>query len=223
MRISIRTVSLSVICFCMAGAGAVVLADQAGPIRLACVGDSITAGAGTMNRETQSYPAQLGRMLGEKWHVDNFGVGGATLLKHGDKPYWNLPAFTNALASDPHVVVIMLGTNDSKPRNWRFKDEFVADYKDLIAQFEKLPSKPVVFVCRPPYVSGTNAFGISNDGVASEIPMIDVAAKQTGAIIIDNYMVFVRSPALLPDHVHPNEEGAAALARSVYLAVRETK
>ena len=53
--------------------------------------------------------------------------------------------------------------------------------------------------------------------------MIDTAAKQAGAIVIDNYMLFVKSPALLPDHVHPNEEGAAALAKSVYLAVKEAK
>ena len=35
-------------------------------IRVACVGDSITYGSGIKFRSRDSYPAQLGRMLGEK-------------------------------------------------------------------------------------------------------------------------------------------------------------
>ena len=48
-------------------------------IRVACVGDSITFGSGIRDRQTNSYPAQLGRLLGEKWEARNFGVSGATL------------------------------------------------------------------------------------------------------------------------------------------------
>lgn len=56
-------------------------------IRVACVGDSITYGSGIKVRSGDSYPAQLATMLGDKWQVRNFGVGGATMLKSGDKPY----------------------------------------------------------------------------------------------------------------------------------------
>src|SRR4051794_25029443 len=86
--------------------------------KLACVGDSITFGAGIQDRDHDSYPAQLGRMLGEAWDVRNFGVSGATMLKKGDKPYDKQKAYRDALAFKPDVVVIMLGTNDSKPQNW---------------------------------------------------------------------------------------------------------
>ena len=55
------------------------------PIRVACVGDSITEGAGASGGN--SYPSQLGKMLGEKWTVGNFGVSGTTMLKKGDSPY----------------------------------------------------------------------------------------------------------------------------------------
>jgi acyl-CoA thioesterase I len=216
----IRATTLLVTCFWLSSA---MGADNAGPIRLACVGDSITAGAGTTNRETQSYPAQLGRMLGEKWHVENFGVGGATLLKHGNKPYWSLAAFTNALASNPQAVIIMLGTNDTKPQNWKFKDEFVADYEDLIAKFTALPAKPRIFICRPPLVSGTNSFGIDEAGIRMEIPMIDLIVKDIGVKLIDNHVIFKGDAALLPDHVHPNEAGAALIAKTVFQAVMEAK
>ena len=53
------------------------------PIRVACVGDSITAGAGA---EGKPYPKQLQALLGDKWLVNNYGVGGRTLLKKGDHP-----------------------------------------------------------------------------------------------------------------------------------------
>src|ERR1044072_7428681 len=98
-----------------------------GKIRVACVGDSITWGSGVEGRESNSYPAVLQRLLGEKYEVSNFGVSGATMLKRGDKPYWEMSAFTDALAFKPNVVVIKLGTNDSKPQNRTNITEFAGD------------------------------------------------------------------------------------------------
>ena len=63
-------------------------------VRVACVGDSITYGSGIPDREHNSYPAQLQKLLGDGYEVRNFGVSGATLLKNGDKPYWKEKAFT---------------------------------------------------------------------------------------------------------------------------------
>ncbi len=62
-------------------------------IKVACVGDSITFGFTIENRDQNSYPAQLGRLLGKNWEVKNFGVIGATLLKKGDMPYWKQKAW----------------------------------------------------------------------------------------------------------------------------------
>src|SRR5687768_5658034 len=73
--------------------GPVNPSDYKDKIRVACVGDSITFGSGVKDRETNNYPAQLGRMLGEKWEVRNFGVSGATMLRKGDKPYDKQKAF----------------------------------------------------------------------------------------------------------------------------------
>ncbi|HOV77962.1 MAG TPA: GDSL-type esterase/lipase family protein, partial [Sedimentisphaerales bacterium] len=98
---------------------------------VACIGDSITYGSGIADRANDSYPAQLQRILRQydpAWQVSNFGVSGATLLRRGDKPYIRESAYTAALASKPDIVVIKLGTNDSKPQNWQYKEDFVADY-----------------------------------------------------------------------------------------------
>ncbi len=79
------------------------------PIRVACIGNSITKGSTIPDRPRDSYPSQLQRMLGDHWIVRNFGVGGRTMLKKGDYPYWNEEAFVQAKAFNPDVVILKLG------------------------------------------------------------------------------------------------------------------
>ena len=50
------------------------VADYKGPVHVACIGDSITAGVGA--GRGASYPAKLGKLLGTKWEVRGFGVSG---------------------------------------------------------------------------------------------------------------------------------------------------
>ena len=52
------------------------------PLRVACVGDSITYGHGIRDREHDTYPAILDSLLGDKFDVQNFGVSGTTTLKN---------------------------------------------------------------------------------------------------------------------------------------------
>ena len=182
--------------------------------RVACVGDSITQGVGAASG--MAWPAQLGKMLGAKWEVGNFGVSGTTLLKNGDSPYQNQDAFKKAKEFKPDEVVIILGTNDTKSQNWQKKDSFEADYKDLIKQFAELPSKPKIFICYPPYISKDGNFGINEANTKDEMPMIDNIAKATKATVIDVHAALVGKDTLIPDKVHPNTEGATEIAKAVY-------
>jgi lysophospholipase L1-like esterase/pimeloyl-ACP methyl ester carboxylesterase len=192
--------------------------DPAAPIRVACVGDSITAGAGATS-SFSSYPSQLGRMLGDGWTVGNFGNSGKTLLNSGDFPYQATDSLPKALAFNPNIVVIMLGTNDTKPQNWKFKDQFPADYKTLIAKFQALDTHPKIFVNRPPYVPGAGNYGINEPSMLEELPIVDAVAKEAGLPEIDIYGATEKKDALFPDRVHPNNEGAGLLARTVYQAL----
>jgi lysophospholipase L1-like esterase len=183
------------------------------------VGDSITFGAGLEYREINNYPAQLQRMLGEGYAVKNFGVNGATLLKQGDKPYWDLKAYQDTLAFNPDIVVIKLGTNDTKPHNWQHADAFVADYIAMVQAFRDLPSKPTVYLCTPAPVIGE--LGGMNDKTICEdiIPLIQQIAKDTNAPIIDIYTPLKDKPNLIPDKVHPNAQGATVMARAVKMSI----
>ena len=97
-------------------------------VRVACVGNSITYGTGIANRERDAYPSQLQRLLGKDFVVGNFGKPGATLLRHGHRPYFLQTEFRDALQFKADIAVIHLGINDTDPRNWPFfRDDFTKD------------------------------------------------------------------------------------------------
>ena len=102
-------------------------------IKVSCVGNSITYGMRLDDRERESYPIRLQEMLGDRYEVGNFGKSGATLLRHGHRPYFEQEEFRQAMDFAGDIVVIHLGINDTDPRNWpHFRDEFVGDYLALI-------------------------------------------------------------------------------------------
>ena len=195
--------------------------DYKAPVKVACIGDSITEGVGA--ERGKSYPSQLQEMLGDKWLVGNFGVSGRTLLKKGDFPYWNEAKYQDSLKSEPDVVIIMLCTNDTKPQNWKFESEFVADYTELVKSFQALPSKPRIYVCRPCPVPEPGNFGINEKNLKEWIKRIDKLAKDMDLGVIDMHEALEDKPELLPDKVHPNTEGAGEMAAAAYEALTGKK
>lgn len=57
-----------------------------GQIKVACVGDSITYGHGIKGWSENNYPAVLQTLLGDEYHVANFGSSGACINPEGDQP-----------------------------------------------------------------------------------------------------------------------------------------
>lgn len=183
------------------------------PIKIACVGDSITYGSGIKNRDSLAYPEQLQNMLGEKYNIQNFGVSGATMLKKGNKPYWNQPEYQQTLAFNPKIIVLILGTNDSKPINWdAYKNELAKDYNEMISNFQHLKSKPKIYIGLPPPVI-KNRWGIQKEIVEGELMKIlkQIAAKNK-LELIDFYGVLYGMDELIPDNIHPNADGAKRMA-----------
>lgn len=188
-------------------------------IRVACVGNSITYGTGIADREHNSYPVQLQRMLGDAYTVGNFGKPGATLLRHGHRPYFEQKEFQDAMRFKGDIAVIHLGINDTDPRNWpNYRDEFVGDYLALIDSLRHANPKVRIIVARltpiadrhPRFVSGTKLW---HDEIQHAI---ETVASVSGAELIDFHEPLYPYPNLLPDAIHPNPEGAGLLARTVY-------
>jgi lysophospholipase L1-like esterase len=189
-------------------------------IKVACIGDSITSGFG--NGVTTPYPYALSLLLGSGYTVNNYGVISTTMLKRGDNPYWNTSQYTDSSNWLPDIVVIMLGTNDSKSYNWQYKSEFVANYEEMINHYKNLSSHPVVYVntCATVYNGATGNYGITDPVVTGEVvPLVKQAANETGCPIIDINTATKGMPQNFPDYVHPNDAGYQVIANTVYKAI----
>lgn len=191
------------------------------PIKVACIGDSITQGAGLP--PSQSYPSVLQQKLGAQYTVKNYGVSSTTLLKQGNYPYWNRSELAASKAWQPDIVVIQLGSNDAKTQNMAYAADFVADYVALIQEYSALPSHPKIFVSLPPtmYVLSQQKAGWPHEvRLAQLLPKILAAATQANATVIDVHGATASKAALFPDGLHPNAVGAVLIAQTVYRMVK---
>ena len=193
------------------------MSASAAPVRIACVGDSITEGSGLANPAVESYPARLQRLLGTNSIVRNYGVSGRTLLKQGDFPYWNESFFKQSHDWYPDIVIIQLGTNDSKPQNWRYGTNFTADYDALIKSYSDLTNGPKIFVCTPCPVYANGAYDIRPGIIATNIvPQTHALADRHGLDTIDLQTRLANHPEWFPDTVHPNSKGMVAMAAVMF-------
>ena len=190
-------------------------------IKIACVGNSVTYGMGIENPD-ERYPAQLQVMLGDEYEVGNFGHSGATLLKNGYRPYWNLPEFKEALDFKADIVIIHLGLNDTDPRAWpKYRDEFVKDYINLIDTFKHInPDADVKISRMTPIFSGHSRFESSTRDWYWQVQnAIEVIAEISKVDLVDLHTPLHIRPDLFPDNLHPTGEGAKIIAETVYGAI----
>jgi len=183
-------------------------------IKVACVGDSITEGAGIQKQSEDGYPVVLDHLLGGGYSVLNCGRSAATMLRSGNLPYWKCNELSNVFAYNPDIIIIKLGTNDSKPINWN-EELFKEDYQSMIDTFRSLPSNPDIFLCLP-VPAYQIRWGINDSTItAGVIPTVQSLAEENQLQVIDLYSALADMPELFPDGIHPNEKGAALMAESI--------
>jgi acyl-CoA thioesterase I len=211
-----RLISLSIL-------SAFFLNAHADTIHVACIGTSITAAIGLAGSDTASYPARLQQMLGPGYNVLNYGVAGATMLKNGNKPYWTfgITAFKAAMAFLPNIVLIELGTNDSKSSggvdNWpSHNNEFIPDYKAMVDTFANLPSHPKVWACYPLPAFSTAALVDSTVIHYEILPKIKTVALDKGIPLIDLWTLMSNQKNMFADGVHANAAGYLMIAQKIY-------
>lgn len=173
----------------------------AAQIKVACVGDSITAGAHSSG-SAKTYPSQLQDLIGSGYSVTNLGACGSTMLKSADSPYWKRPQYAALTAAKWDIVIIMLGTNDAKdagshgPQNWPHdcgsiqtpsvaNCQFATDYASMIEVVRGLgPSpgvSPTIYVMIPAPLMQLDSIGanqtVINTIYPKLVPLINYANK----------------------------------------------
>jgi len=190
---------------------------KANIIRVACIGDSITFGSGIKNPNTNSYPAQLQELLGDKYEVRNFGNPGRGILKKskrgsGKRAYIFMSEHAQAIKFEPHIVICNLGINDIMDWGRFGKAEFVQNYRELLQAYKTLNTYPRVIIWHKlaPLFKGQKFFGDARvDAINTAIAK---TAKLEDVETIDMTTPFKGKDALFPDHIHPNAEGAKIIA-----------
>jgi lysophospholipase L1-like esterase len=189
----------------------VEIAVEGHPIRVACIGDSITYGSG--------YPSKLHDLLGSNYTVANFGVSGSTISTHSNMSYMDQPQFQQALDYHPDIVVIMLGTNDANSNIAQDGGSFENDYSQLVNSFQALSGEQLIWVVKSPPIFTANS-NYNNTYLANNIfPKIDDLANQKSLPTVDMYNAFGNHSDYFMDGVHPDDDGASLIASHVYDAI----
>ena len=199
-----------------------------GQIKVACVGDSVTYGHSISPWKKNNYPALLGSMMGEEYHVCNFGVSGSTVQDSGDQPYTATGAYTQSLDYDADVLVFMMGSNDSKPENWQGEEKFIEAYNKLLDTYLQNDKAPAVYLCTVPTANfpegvteGLTNYDIQPQYVEAVADIVREIAKERNLPLIEiNNLTENRRDLFGKDNVHPNNDGAKAIAQEVFENIR---
>lgn len=190
-------------------------------VRVACIGNSITDGSGLDMQDATAYPAKLQKHLGNGYHVKNFGVSARTLLSQGDFPFVREMAWADAKAFNPNVVVIKLGSNDSKPFNWKYGDRFAHDLQAMVDTLRALPAHPRIILATPVTALNHN-YAISDSTIVNGvIPAIRSVARKNKLEVVDLHTAVTDAALYQHDGIHPNEKGADVMATVVAATIKE--
>lgn len=195
-----------------------------GQIRVACVGDSITYGHGIYNWPEKNYPKVLGTLLGSQYHVQNFGVCGRCVQDSSDQPYRADARYQKSLEYDADILVFMMGTNDSKPENWYGEAAFRQSLLQLLDSYLEGKKHPQIYLCIPATAFFAEGFSETVTKFDVQPKIVDQIAQiirqigtDRGYQLIDIHTITGSHPEwFTADSVHPDNDGAAAIAQAVY-------
>ena len=189
--------------------------------KVACIGDSITWGFTLLRPSRQSYPALLQEKLGPDYEVRNFGHNDASARFDADTPYVKKKEYHESLAWNPDIVLLMLGSNDTKRFNWD-PEIFRRDYRTLVKSYQDLPSKPRIILLAPIQIHrviNIPLMGLYPETMEEGVrPAIREIATDLGLELVDLVDLFPDT-RYCRDGVHPQATGARMLAEAIHSAI----
>lgn len=190
--------------------------------RVACIGDSITAGSGSSNAAYFSWVAVLGHLEWQEYVVYNYGVGSKTMRSDLADSYQSTEKWKNCLSCGEKydVVLIMLGTNDSNRDKLWTSDADVQYNRDCRAIVDAVkagsPDAEFVIMSCPAY------YGQGNYGSAHVRELqreLAETMKEEGFKIhfydMYSYTSVNLGSRCFPDSLHPNDEGHDKIAQAM--------
>lgn len=197
-----------------------------GKTHIACLGDSITFGAGVMGQRDLTWEHFLNQILGNGYQVINYGISGRTLQDEGNYPYKEDKFYPVTLSSRAEIFLIMFGTNDAKPYNWD-KDRYRRELGVFVSEYSALSHHPNVILMTPPQCYedpklGKVGFDIDKETIDCEIvPIVKETAAEKGLNVIDLHAFTQGHRDWFADGVHPNETGNREIAHFLADQLRE--
>ena len=184
-----------------------------------CLGDSNTYGYDPRGffggRYASPWPALLEENTG--WPVRNLGLNGRKIPAAGG----GIQRLDQQIAGllPAGRLAVMLGTNDSKARNWD-PEAFPREWEQFAGTYLTLPNRPAVIGMLPP-----RAFSVNGEPVAYSVdaavlrdgvcPGVRAAAARLGIPVIDLYALTAYHPEWFQDGVHPNARGCHEMAACI--------
>jgi len=178
-------------------------------VKVACIGNSITEGAGLPLDAT--YPYLLEEYLGWGYTVQNFGYGGSYVTSGiTDKDYFLSEQHQNSIIWAPDIVVAILGSNDVA-NIWKSqKSRFIDEYSKILDVYK--PDTKFYIVFPPPNLHRPDY----NENLQEAIRLMREIANDYNAVTVNMFSGISWTDAMyIGDHVHPNELGTKEMARFV--------
>lgn len=196
-------------------------------IKIACVGDSITAGSNDYN-----YPMYLQRMLGDGYEIKNFGKGGAS-VRHAEEAvgdpnwgwgsvndadgdgmayfYYDDVAYTSSLEYDADYVFVMMGTNDVGSEDYSYyKPDY---YNYLIKPYLDKGAEVIVMTSPTAYSYLMN----DHEKINTTIRQMQIEiAEEYNLTLIDMNTATAGRRESFPDGLHGNSSGYMIIAQTIY-------
>ena len=207
-------------------------------IKIACIGDSITFGHLIADAKTNSYPAQLQRILDDrfpgKYRVRNFGDPGRGVYLDsirnkttGEKRgYRHCRQHQEALKWNPDIVICNLGINDCLEYEKELSGErkrggFVEDYLTLCGDYSKMNPDVTFYIWTKltPLAANHKLYGTpAYEKIGAEL---EKAARTVNAVPMDLFSPFGGKTKwkLHRDGIHPSAAGAQVIAEATAQAL----